>query len=131
VRDPVKWKQTEVMQGTWRLVNGRELYDISNDPAQEQNVFDAHPDRVARLRAFYDAWWAELEPTFAQTTEIYLGHPAHPVVTLTGHDWIQEALPPWNQQHIRQAYGFGVPSRGAAQGSKAARPPPSGPAAAG
>ena len=108
VRDPVKWKQTAVMQGTWRLINGRELYDLSNDPAQERNVFDAHPDRVARLRAFYDAWWAELEPTFAQTTEIHLGHPAHPVVSLTGHDWIQEALPPWNQQHIRQAHGFGA-----------------------
>ena len=44
------------------------------------------------MRAFYDAWWAELEPTFAQTTEIHLGHPDHPVVSLTGHDWIQEAL---------------------------------------
>ncbi len=58
------------------------------------------------MRAFYEAWWAELAPTFAQTTEIYLGHPEHPVVSLTAHDWIQEALPPWRQQHIRAAYGL-------------------------
>ena len=114
VRDPVKWKQTAVMQNTWRLINGRELYDIASDPAQERNVFDAHPERVANLRAFYDAWWAELEPTFSQTTEILLGHPEHPVVQLTGHDWIQETLPPWNQQHIRQAHGFGAPAPGGA-----------------
>jgi arylsulfatase B len=28
------------------------------------------------------------------------------MVSLTGHDWIQEALPPWNQQHIREADGY-------------------------
>ena len=50
------------------------------------------------MRAFYDAWWAELEPTFARTTELHIGHPDHPLVTLTSHDWIQEAYPPWNQQ---------------------------------
>ena len=120
VRDPIKWKQSAVMSGPWRLVNGRELYDVSSDPGQERNVIAAEPARAAAMRAFYEAWWAELEPTFAQTTEIHLGHPAHPVVSLTGHDWIQEALPPWNQQHIRTAYGFGPPRP--AEGKKAAAP---------
>ncbi len=106
VRDPIKWKQTAVMSQNWRLVNGKELYEIKKDPGQRSDVAAAHPDQIAKMRAFYDAWWAELEPTFARTTEIYLGHPDHPVVSLTGHDWIQEALPPWNQAHIRQAYGL-------------------------
>jgi len=112
VRDPIKWKQTAVMSSKWRLVNGTELYDIKADPSQERNVIADHPAQADRMRAFYDAWWAELEPTFAQTTEIHLGHPAHSIVSLTGHDWIQEALPPWNQQHIRQADGYArVPPR--------------------
>lgn len=106
VRDPIKWKQTAVMSGRWRLVNNRELYDIHADPGQRQNLIAQHPERAADMRAFYDAWWAELEPTFAQTTEILLGHPAAPVVTLTGHDWIQEDLPPWNQAQIRTAQGY-------------------------
>jgi arylsulfatase B len=110
VRDPVKWKQTAVMSGPWRLINGSELYDIKADPGQQRNVIADQPARAAKMRAFYDSWWAELEPTFAQTTEIYLGHPEHAVVSLTGHDWIQEALPPWNQQHIRDADGF-APAR--------------------
>ena len=71
------------------------------------------------MRAFYEAWWAELEPTFAQTTEIYLGHPDHPSVSLTGHDWIQEELPPWNQQHIRVADGFAPARANAGQGKNA------------
>lgn len=110
VRDPVKWKQTAVMSHQWRLVNGRELYAIKTDPGQSRDVAADHPEQVATMRAFYDAWWAELEPTFAQTTEIHLGHADHPVVSLTGHDWIQEDLPPWNQRHIRLAHGLPGPA---------------------
>ncbi len=104
VRDPIKWRKTAVMEDKWRLIGGDQLYDIRTDPGQKNNIAADHPQQVARMRAFYDAWWNELQPTFAQTTEIYLGHPNHPEVSLTGHDWIQEELPPWNQQHIRQGY---------------------------
>lgn len=119
VRDPIKWKQTAVMSGPWRLINGNELYDIKADPGQQRNIIAEQPARAAKMRAFYDAWWTELEPTFAQTTEIHLGHPAHPIVNLTAHDWIQEALPPWNQQHIRMAEGF-APARPATGKKKSA-----------
>ncbi|CAN5184960.1 arylsulfatase [soil metagenome] len=124
VRDPVKWKQTAVMSGPWRLVNATELYQINDDPGQERNLIGQHPDRAAEMAAFYDAWWAELEPTFAQTTEIHLGHPDHPLVSLTGHDWIQEGLPPWNQQHIRQAEGYGPAKPGQANNSRPAAETP-------
>lgn len=126
VRDPIKWKQTAVMSAQWRLVNGTELYDIKADPGQERNVIAEHPDQAKKMTAFYDSWWAELEPTFDQTTEIYLGHPEHPVVSLTGHDWIQENLPPWNQQHIRQADGYALAPQKATQGKKA-KPAPKNP----
>lgn len=105
VRDPVKWKQTAVMSGKWRLINGKELYDIAADPGQQRNVIADHVAQAASMRTFYDAWWAELKPTFSQATAMTLGHPMHPVVNLTAHDWIQEELPPWNQQHIREAIG--------------------------
>ncbi|HBJ85404.1 MAG TPA: hypothetical protein DDZ88_16310, partial [Verrucomicrobiales bacterium] len=123
VRDPIKWKQTAVMSAQWRLVNGKELYDIQKDPGQERNIIADHPAQADTMRAFYDAWWTELEPTFALTTEIPLGHPDHPVVTLTGHDWIQEALPPWNQQHIRQADGYAHAPQKATKGKKAQTAP--------
>jgi arylsulfatase A-like enzyme len=124
VRDPIKWKQTAVMSQQWRLVNARELYQIKQDPGQQRNLAAEYPEVVSRMTAFYDRWWNELQPTFAQTTEIYLGHPEHGVVSLTGHDWIQEALPPWNQAHIRRAEGyFAKPPAAANAAAK-----PSGPA---
>ena len=88
----------------FRLIEGKELYQIDRDPGQKSDIAEKHPEQVAKMRAFYEAWWAELEPTFAQTTEIVLGHADHPVVSLTGHDWIQKGLPPWNQRHIRSGH---------------------------
>ena len=116
VRDPIKWKQTAVMSQRWRLVNGKELFDISADPGQRTNVAANHPEQVARMTAFYDRWWAELEPTFAQTTEIYLGHPDAAVVSLTCHDWISERYSPWNQHLVRAA-------QGSLRSGKAGKPP--------
>jgi len=110
VRDPIKWRKSSVMSQNWRLVNGTELYAIDKDPGQEKNVAKENPGQVAKMRAFYDKWWAELEPTFAETTEIYFGHPDARVVTMTSHDWIQEAHTPWNQGHIRR--GAGVQGKG-------------------
>ena len=103
VRDPIKWRSSSVMSRKYRLVNRTELYDIASDPGQRNNTADRHPEIVAEMREFYEQWWAELEPTFAQTTEIYLGHPEHPVVSLTAHDWIQKIYPPWHQGSIRAA----------------------------
>ena len=118
VRDPVKWKQTAVMSQRWRLINGKELYDIQADPGQQQDVAAAHQQQVAAMTAFYDAWWEELEPTFAQTTEIVLGDPAAASVALTCHDWIGEGFSPWNQRMVREGQGYRPPdakSRAAAR----------------
>ncbi|PAY18863.1 arylsulfatase [Rhodopirellula sp. SM50] len=103
VRDPIKWRGSSVMSQQYRLINGKELYDIAADPGQKNNIAKKRPQVVAKMREFYEQWWAELEPTFSQTTEIYLGHPEHPVVSLTAHDWIQEVYPPWHQGSIRAA----------------------------
>ncbi|MCC9642115.1 arylsulfatase [Rhodopirellula sp. JC740] len=102
VIDPIKWRQSSVMQNKWRLINGKELYNIADDPGQSNNIAKEHPEQVASMREFYEAWWGELEPTFSQTTEMIVGHPDHPEVTFTAHDWIGQA-PPWNQAAIRAA----------------------------
>ncbi len=106
VVDPIKWRQSAVMSQRWRLINGKELYDIKPDPGQASDVAQKHPEQVAKMREFYDTWWAELEPTFSQTPEIYLGHPDHPVVNMTAHDWIGASGTPWHQGLIRNAYPF-------------------------
>ena len=46
----------------WRLVNNKELYDISVDPYEKQDVASEHPEVVAEMRTAYDDWWAETLP---------------------------------------------------------------------
>ncbi len=103
LRHPVKWRKSSVMTQQYRMINGKELYDIGEDPGQQHDIAGAHPEVMERLRSFYEAWWEELEPTFERTVESYLGHPRSPEVRLTCHDWITDGSTPWNQRAIRSA----------------------------
>lgn len=103
VRDPIKWRKSSVMTQKYRMINGKELYDISLDPSQKRDIAAENPKVMNRLRAFYEAWWAELKPTFSQTSEIYLGHSKANPVALTSHDWISNGGTPWSQRSIRNA----------------------------
>jgi arylsulfatase A-like enzyme len=103
VKDPIKWRKSAVMTSRWRLNNGKELYDIKADPGQKRDVAQKYPQVTKRLSDFYEAWWAELKPSFANATAIHLGNPADNPARLTSHDWITTGSTPWNQQHVRKA----------------------------
>ncbi|MBC8325071.1 MAG: arylsulfatase [Verrucomicrobia subdivision 3 bacterium] len=102
IQVPRKWKDSSVMSGKWRLVKGTELYDIRQDPGQQNNIAKAHPQQFARLHTWYENWWAELEPTFSRTSKVYVGTPQTPELQITALQWI-DAYPPWNQGIIRRA----------------------------
>jgi arylsulfatase A-like enzyme len=103
VKDPIKWRKSAVMTSRWRLNNGKELYDMDDDPGQSKNVAGNHPKVVERLTSFYDDWWTELLPTFKQDVGIHLGADGGNPATLTCHDWITTGSTPWNQSHVRMA----------------------------
>lgn len=103
VKDPIKWRNSSVMTDRWRLISGEQLYDITADPGQQSNIAAKHPEVVHNLREFYEAWWKELEPTFAEDAAIVLGHPAENPTSLSSHDWITSRMAPWNQAQIREA----------------------------
>lgn len=54
-----KFKDCAVRTQRFRLVNDKELYDISKDPFEKTNVIDQHPEAVKKMRAAYEKWWAE------------------------------------------------------------------------
>ena len=56
----VKYKSYSVMDNNWRLVDGDELYDMKNDLAQENNVFNEHPEVVKRFADGYEKWWKSI-----------------------------------------------------------------------
>ncbi|MBN1673099.1 MAG: arylsulfatase [Kiritimatiellae bacterium] len=103
VATPVKWRQSATMTDRWRLVNGKQLYDIQQDPGQREDVADRHPDVLARLRAHYETWWARVSVDFANEPAIIIGTAHEPVTCITNHDWHNEACNcAWNQGQVRE-----------------------------
>ncbi|WP_237607605.1 sulfatase family protein [Roseimaritima sediminicola] len=54
-----------VIEGDWKLIDPVprldepvELYDLSRDPHEQQNLAEQHPERVRALRQRLDHWWA-------------------------------------------------------------------------
>lgn len=105
-----KGRSNSVMTKRWRLVNNKELYDITADPGQMKNIASRHQDVVKTLNAAYDGWWQSLSPVFTRTVHLTLGNDAENPSTLTCHDWhTNNGEVPWNHDHIRKgsvANGF-------------------------
>ncbi len=57
-----KYKSCAVRTTRWRFVNNRELYDISQDPFEKNDVAADHPEVVAQLRKVFDEWWSKTVP---------------------------------------------------------------------
>jgi len=100
IEHPQKWRKSAVMTQRWRLVNGKELYDIQADPAQKTNVAADHPDVVKDLRTAYEGWWADLSRRFGEYCRIVLGSDKENPSRLTAHEWHTNNVP-WAQAHIR------------------------------
>ena len=105
-RDKVaKWDAC-VVWGKWRLVHGKELYDVEADRAQSKDLAPQHADVVKAMREHYEAWWAGIEPKVNEyVPAAWLGSDAQPLVELTSADW--EGIYADNDGHIRSAVGGG------------------------
>ena len=78
-----------VIWNQWRLLPlwGDKLYDISKDMAQENNMAEAHPEIVRKMKEFYEEWWAEVEPVINDLVPNHIGSENQPEVTLYSSDW--------------------------------------------
>jgi arylsulfatase A-like enzyme len=63
-----------VLTKKWRLVYGRELYDISKDPGQRNDVAAESPEVVERLKKVHDDWWADVSTGLGIYPKIPLGN---------------------------------------------------------
>jgi len=117
VEDPIKWRKSSVMTQRWRLINGKELYDMSTDPGQEKDIAAERPEMVKKLRGNYEAWWKSIEPAFSKFADLVLGNPAENPARLTAHEWLSgNRGVAWNQSAIRAGkVGSGYPGKWAVE----------------
>jgi arylsulfatase A-like enzyme len=91
----VRWKETAVMTQRWRLVNPTlhgnpqvmELYDMTKDPGQQENVAAQYPDVVAHLKDEYDAWWKKVSAGGEAYVRIAIGSDSENPSRLNCMDW--------------------------------------------
>lgn len=100
---PERWRNSAVMTEQYRLINGKELYDIKMDPGQKADIASSHTEVVQELREKYNHWWDDISVDFDKYNRIYIGDDHENPVKLTCHDWhAEKALGVWNQEVIRQ-----------------------------
>lgn len=99
---PAKWEYTCVLQDQWRLIDGKELYDIKKDPAQSEDLSATFPDVVEALRALYPPFWDSVSPRMTPVS-IDLGNEAENPTVLCSQDWyMPTGNPPWNFGSIKR-----------------------------
>ncbi|UMB61792.1 arylsulfatase [Lutibacter sp. A80] len=102
LQEPIKWKKSAVMSNKMRLINGKELYDISTDPAQTKDLANEQPEVVNKMRGYYNEWWNSVSEEFNQYPVIIVGSDKQNPTTITCHDeHISDSKIPWNQNFIR------------------------------
>ncbi|NQU23197.1 MAG: arylsulfatase [Candidatus Nealsonbacteria bacterium] len=89
--NPQKW-ESAVLWNQWRLVHGKELYDVKADPSQKNDVAAAHPDVVEKMRTHYRQWWANVEPTLTDFSALSIGSDRENPACLTSLDWLAPTL---------------------------------------
>ena len=88
-----------VMWDKWRLVLGKELYDLRSDPGQAKDIAAANPEVMKKMQAHYDAWWAGVAKTIDDFVPVSLGAAEENPVTLSSADWANVYCD--NMQNVR------------------------------
>lgn len=108
---PTRFHHFALHRGWWKLVHptgfGAEsfpgtaklqLYDLSKDPQQQNDLAEAKPNKLAELKRAYEAWFEDVSGTRADNfapPRIVIGTYSEPVTVLTRQDWRHASGRPW------------------------------------
>ena len=97
-----------VLTTRWRLVYGKELYDITRDPMQKTNVAARYPRMVRKLRKKHARWFSDVTRRISEPCRIVLGDEAENPVRLNLQDWyMAKGNPPWYQRPFGPGPDYG------------------------
>jgi hypothetical protein len=98
--EPVRFRACAVRGPRYKLVQpaGRgdqeqftpawALYDMAADPAERLNIINQHPELAAKMKAAYEAWFADVSATRGYPVpRIIVGTRHENPLTLTRQDW--------------------------------------------
>jgi arylsulfatase A-like enzyme len=85
---PELYRNCAARSQRYKLVNGKELYDMVADPAEKNDIATEHPDIVAKMRRGCEEWfWDVSSMRGYDPPRIHLGTPHENPSVLTRQDW--------------------------------------------
>jgi arylsulfatase A-like enzyme/glucose/arabinose dehydrogenase/azurin len=91
-----------VLKDRWRLIDGKELYDLTEDPAQRNDIAAKYPNVVTELGDLYSPFWESVSPRMTPVS-IDLGNSDENPTVLCSQDWyMPTGNPPWNFGSIKR-----------------------------
>lgn len=97
----IKDKDYTVMKGKWRLVL-EELYDMSTDPRQKNDISGQHTDLVKSLREEYESWWESIYEKSEEHCPTVINPSKQKMVTITSQDFLGGHVA-YSQRQVRSA----------------------------
>lgn len=86
---PAKYAESSVIWNDWRLVEGKELYDIGSDPGQQTDVADQNPDVVKAMQEHYEQYWTEIAASVEEVEPLIVRGSPDFFTDLTSNSWIE------------------------------------------
>lgn len=99
-RDQAQHAKCAVRTQRWRLINNKELYDISKDPFQETDVAESHPMIVKQLGTAFDEWWKSTLPLMVNEGLPRLGEDEFPLNIRYRKQLKESGIPEWSPPAI-------------------------------
>lgn len=101
-RPPEEVEASCILSDQWRLLNGKALYNIIEDPKQEHDLAAQYPEFVQDLLAQNTAFWnqAKLTPAYDQMPVSVVGNEAQQEVSLTIQHAIGEDGGIWKTEQV-------------------------------
>jgi arylsulfatase A-like enzyme len=86
--EPELYRRCAARNQRFKLVNGKELYDLAEDPGESRDIAGERTEIVKKMRSEYEAWFRDVSSTRGYAPpRIHLGTDYENPVTLTRQDW--------------------------------------------
>lgn len=97
----LKDKDYSVMDGKWRLV-GKELFDLSKDPGQRNDISREYPEVAKKLRKKYEIWWDDISERGGEYNPFVINPKKQKVVTISAQNLLGGDVA-YSQKMVRMA----------------------------
>ena len=99
-REAAKFAKCAVRTQQWRFVNNSELHHIPDDPGEQNNVAELHPEILEELRASYDDWWTSALPLMINEGLPRVKPADHPLAKRYYKQLEEQGIPDWGPEDL-------------------------------